>query len=75
MEKSKGHLFFTKSDIGNIYEYFQKDNNIYKSQLSDTIMPDGYRIGNFECPLNLLSPLKVILAINSHIIEENVYHE
>lgn len=51
---SKGHILWAQltecnGNITTNHEFFIRDNNIFKAPMSDVVMPDGYRVGRFEC--------------------------
>jgi hypothetical protein len=48
MIKSNGHLCF----LG-VFEYYLVDDLVLRSPISNCVMPDGYRSGQFECSLEL----------------------
>jgi len=58
--KSEGHLFFlSEADA----EYFKRGEDILRAPIGNVVMPDGYRVGRFECPCHMERQLRAILSI------------
>ena len=44
MQKSKGHICFYGE-----FEFYERDDQVYRANVSNVIDVDGYRIGRWEC--------------------------
>ena len=44
MDKSKGHMFFTKT-----HEFYEYQGQVYRAWISNPVDIDGCRIGRWEC--------------------------
>ena len=46
--KSEGHLAF----VGK-FEFFLRDGQVYRANISSYVAPDGYRAARWECPAEM----------------------
>lgn len=49
-EKSNGHIGFSPSSNPAVYfEYFERNDEIFRANHLMPVMDDGYRVGRWEC--------------------------
>jgi hypothetical protein len=69
--ESKGHLYWIKvmrnPECVEMIEYYERDGDVFRAPMSCVVMPDGYRVGRFECPARMWNQLFAILK-SSHEI-------
>ena len=63
MQESKGHLFWaSRTECGGELtlntEFFVRDGYVFRAPMSNAVMPDGYRVGRYECTIKLFEKFK-----------------
>lgn len=70
--ESKGHICFVRiyrnPECVDMVEYFERNGDVFRAPMSCVIMPDGYRVGRFECPVRMWDQLKELIASHHEII-------
>jgi hypothetical protein len=66
MEESKGHLFWAAyteagGELTTNIEFYVRDGEVFRAPMSNAIMPDGYRVGRWECKKELFDKYKDML--------------
>ena len=63
---SNGHICWAQQiecngEITTNHEFFMRDGNIFTAPMSNALMPDGYRVGRFECTKKAFDEFKHII--------------
>lgn len=66
MQESNGHLFWAShtecnGELTINTEFFVRDNKVFRAPMSNAVMPDGYRVGRFECSKELFDKFKNVI--------------
>jgi hypothetical protein len=66
MHESKRHIVWAQGlecngELATTYEYCERNGDVYRAPLSSVVMPDGYRVGRWECSLSMWARYKDML--------------
>ena len=67
LEHSKGHICFVQGN-DTIFEYYDREGQIYRAPAYAVIMTDGYRCGRWECSKTHLNLFKDVIIPDSLIL-------